>query len=454
MRPESTRTVAPRAAPHRRFLPPLRPSPGLRGLYHGEPDACRRDPRRFLPALGHLLLMLAVFKVFHLEGRAFRGLFVLATAALPVHYLLPFRLKKPAFVAVSMIGLAWAMGGAIAAFVLPAAALLIGACFLPIAWSARASIVAAMGVALALLRPAGVAAGVPDGVWAVLGSIFMFRMILFLYELKHAEVPERPIDALSYFFLLPNFCFTLFPVLDYRAFRRGYFAENIHDLQRTGLVLMSRGTVHLLLCRLVAGAMILPSEVHGPLGLAGYISCNYLKYLDVSGRFHLACGMLHLFGFGLPETHHNYLLARSFTDYWRRINLPWKDFMVRVVFNPVAFRLKGRARPVVLATATVAVFLATWLLHAYQSFWLRGSWGFSVPDALFWGILGAFVLVNVQLDARRSGRRAPGVEKSARAIALRATQTFGTFATIALLWSLWSSPSVGAWLGLLKKGLG
>ena len=57
----------------------------------------------------------------------------------------------------------------------------------------------------------------------------------------------------------------------------------------------------------------------------------------------------------------------------------------------------------------MAVFLATWLLHAYQSYWLRGSWGFSVPDALFWGILGVLVLVNVQLDARRqpTGARGP-----------------------------------------------
>ena len=43
--------------------------------------------------------------------------------------------------------------------------------------------------------------------------------------------------------------------------------------------------------------------------LAGYLVCNYLLYLRVSGQFHMACGMLHLFGFQLPETHHHYLLA-------------------------------------------------------------------------------------------------------------------------------------------------
>ena len=161
----------------------------------------------------------------------------------------------------------------------------------------------------------------------------------------------------------------------------------------------------------------------------------------------MACGMLHLFGFQLPETHHHYLLATGFTDYWRRINIYWKDFMVRVVFNPVVFRLKRRPQPLALAVATAAVFLATWLLHAYQSFWLRGSWGFSVPDALFWGILGVLVLVNVQLDARRA---AEAVSQTARR--LRAAKTAGTFATIALLWSLWSSPSVAAWLGMLAAG--
>ena len=71
--------------------------------------------------------------------------------------------------------------------------------------------------------------------------------------------------------------------------------------------------------------------------------CNYLLYLQVSGQFHMACGMLHLFGYQLPETHHRYLLATGFTDYWRRINIYWKDFMVRVVFNPVVVPAQAMA---------------------------------------------------------------------------------------------------------------
>ena len=169
-----------------------------------------------------------------------------------------------------------------------------------------------------------------------------------------------------------------------------------------------KGVVHLLAYRLVYHELLIgPDEVRSsPATLAAYVACNYLLYLQVSGQFHLACGVLHLFGHQLPTTHHNYLLASSFTDYWRRVNIYWKDFMIRVVFNPVAFRLKRRPRWVTLAAATSAVFVATWALHAYQKFWLRGSWGLSVPDALFWGILGVLVLVNVQLDARKAGRPA------------------------------------------------
>jgi alginate O-acetyltransferase complex protein AlgI len=266
------------------------------------------------------------------------------------------------------------------------------------------------------------------------------------------------VDTLGYFFLLPNYCFMHFPVVDYRTMQRGYFAEDVHALQRRGLQMMLRGTVHLLCYRLVYHEMLIPAaRVHDLASLCGYLVCNYLLYLQVSGQFHIACGMLQLFGFQLPETHHHYLLATGFTDYWRRINIYWKDFMVRVFFNPVVFRLKRWPQPVALAIATISVFLATWILHAYQSYWLRGSWGFSVPDALFWGILGGLVMVNVQLDARRSraqGRASGrgGVRPTLRTLAVRSVKVAATFTTIAVLWSLWSSPSLSEWLNMLNRG--
>src|SRR4051812_256251 len=103
MWPEIRRATALRPAPHRQYTPTPAPR---RGLYAGEPEACRRELRQLLPILAHLGLLLAVFKVFRVEGRAFQMIVAFALAALPVHYMLPYRWKKPCFVSVSIAGLA------------------------------------------------------------------------------------------------------------------------------------------------------------------------------------------------------------------------------------------------------------------------------------------------------------------------------------------------------------
>jgi hypothetical protein len=409
---------------------------------------------------------LAVFKVYRIEERAFQGhaFLILATLAflvMPVHYLTPFRWKKPLFVGVSLIGLYCVAGPWVSTVALAIGLSLIGICSLPISWAARAALCLCLAAGMAWARQPQAALSIPENVWPIVASMFMFRMIIYLYELKHAKGPEPLADTLGYFFLLPNYCFLHFPVVDYRTMQRGYFADDVHAIQRRGLAMMFRGTVHLLGYRLVYNELLVPAaDVHNPAGLICHLVCNYLLYLQVSGQFHIACGMLHLFGFQLPATHYHYLLATSFTDYWRRINIYWKDFMVRVFFNPVVFRFKRWPQPAALAIATGTVFLMTWLLHAYQSYWLRGSWGFTVPDALFWGVLGALVVVNVQLDARATRPRVRGQGTATRSrpttawtLGLHGAKVAGTFSAIALLWSLWSSPSLAAWLELLRRGL-
>ena len=227
--------------------------------------------------------------------------------------------------------------------------------------------------------------------------------------------------------------------------------------------MMFRGTIHLLLYRLVYHELLIPAdEVHGPASLAGYLVCNYLLYLRVSGQFHMACGMLHLFGFQLPETHHHYLLATGFTDYWRRINIYWKDFMVRVVFNPVVFRLKRWPQPVALAAATagrVPGDLAAARLPVVLAARDLGLQRARRPVLGRPGRAGAGQRP-ARRPADRGAGRGPGPCRGRggsadrdRAGAVRGLKTAGTFATIALLWSLWSSPSLAAWLDLLGRGL-
>ena len=87
---------------------------------------------------------------------------------------------------------------------------------------------AAIAAACAVARPGMAGSAIPDGVWPIVASMFMFRMMIYLYELKHSKKPESLVDTLSYFFLLPNYCFMHFPVVDYRTMQRGYFADDVH----------------------------------------------------------------------------------------------------------------------------------------------------------------------------------------------------------------------------------
>src|SRR5262249_30919175 len=148
----------------------------------------------------------------------------------------------------------------------------------------------------------------------------------------------------------------------------------------------------------------------------------------------------------LPETNHKYLLSHSLTDFWRRINIYWKDFMVKVVYFPTYFKLRKRNELSAQLIATGLVFVVTWVLHAYQTFWLRGELVFTWPDSLFGGVLGGAMMLNVWWESCHPNRAAPNplLRKTRRGASI-----IGTVAFILILWSLWSSPSLSAWISFL-----
>src|SRR5262245_3635875 len=194
MGPEVRTPVSSRLAPHRQYVPADRGSspkpPGAewrRGLYAGEPEACRRRALPFLRTMTQLGLLLAIFERYQIEGRAFLALVTLSVGALPLHYLAPYRWKKPLFAAVSIGGLFWVFGAEVGAIILGLAAVLIGISFLPVAWAARAGCLAIVAAALALLRSQSWITAVPSTVWPVLAAMFMFRSMIYMYELKHAR---------------------------------------------------------------------------------------------------------------------------------------------------------------------------------------------------------------------------------------------------------------------------
>jgi hypothetical protein len=278
----------------------------------------------------------------------------------------------------------------------------------------------------------------------------MFRLCVYLYDIQHDKEPQSATRTLSYFFLLPNVCFPLFPVIDFKTFRRTYYNEEPYEIYQNGMRWMFRGVLQLVLYRFVYYHLaITPAEVTDVPDLVRYLTSNFLLYLRVSGQFHLVIGMLHLFGFNLPPTHYLYFLASSFNDFWRRINIYWKDFMMKLFYYPAYFKLRKLGTNVALVISTLFVFGSTWLLHSYQWFWLRGSFPLNWQDGAFWGVLAVLVVANSLYEAKHGRARSLGKRSwTPGSFAGVAFRTAGTFCAICVLWSLWTTESFSQWLSL------
>lgn len=409
---------------------------------------------KFLGVAIQFGLLVFLASQFQVENRVFyEKIMPLAFCGFLIHYFLPQRHRLPFFIVLSLGGICLALGFPNSLWLVGIGLLLIGICHLPVAFVVRAGLLIAVGVGLVLLRIGQIKVSWADAVLPILASMFMFRLMIYLYDLKHGLVPQKSLaSALAYFFLLPNVVFPLFPVVDYSTFCQTYYDCDRYRIYQKGIYWMFRGVVLLILYRYVNYYWAIAAEEVVSLStLIQYIISNMLVLLRVSGQFHLIVGMLHLFGFNLPETMHNYFLASSFTDFWRRANIYWKDFMQKVFFYPLYVRLRQRGETIGLFLAMALVFVVTWFFHAYQWFWIKGTFLFSVPDVLYWLGFGLIVIANSLYEAKHGRKRI--LKKPTwnwREIMVRALRSTGVFAVIALLWSLWISPSIAEWLALFS----
>ena len=407
----------------------------------------------FLSILLQLSLIALVVRQFHLETQAlYHNVMLLMLGGFLIHYLLPARYRLSYFLLLSLAALPAILGLDDSVWLIAIGLGLIGLAHLPVSHKLRVVFLLAAGIGLAAIRAGWIEASWLDVIWPVLASMFMFRMIVYMYDLKHGKARPTLASMLSYFFLLPNVVFPFFPIIDYSAFRRTYYDVEQHAIYQTGVQWILRGIVQLLLYRYINYYLMLaPQEVTNTMELVRYLVANYALYIRISGLFWLIIGLLHLFGFNLPETNHRYFLAHSFTDMWRRMNIYWKDFMLKVFYYPIYFRIRHWGPTTSMVLATAIVFFLTWFLHSFQWFWFRGSFLLTAQDMLFWLILTLLMIANVLYEARRGRDRA--LERRAMsfgntfALALR---TAGVFTIMAVLWSLWSSDSIQDWISLFS----
>jgi hypothetical protein len=404
---------------------------------------------RYAIILLQLGMLLVLMRRFQIENQAFwGGVAVLGFGGFAFHFFVPSSHRMRFFLLLCLAAIYFVLGLTNALWVVALGGGLICICHLPFRFGVRVGLLLAAGALLAMFRIERLQAPWSAAVWPILASMFMFRLITYAYDLRHAKERPDAVRIVSYFFLMPNVLFPLFPVVDFSTFRRTYYDADEFTIYQRGVRWMVRGVVQLIAYRIVYQYVSLaPNQVGTPAELVRYLVANVLLYLRVSGQFHLITGLLHLFGFHLPRTNNRYFLASSFAEYWRRINIYWKDFMMKVVFYPSFFALRRYGETTALALSTLCVVGATWALHSYQWFWLLGNFPVTATDLAFWGALGILLCADTVYNARK-GKKAAVVRSWATAAALEALRVGATFTAICLLWSLWTSASISDWLAL------
>lgn len=391
-------------------------------------------------------LAILVIREFSLEGPVFYQMILLAAAGFLVNAVLPREARQTWFIVVSFAAIAVVFGPKDGLWLVAIGLSLIGLCHLPLGWWIRAGIIVLAAVALAATRSGWLTAPFSVSVWPILGSMFMFRLMVYLHHLKHNPTKVSPGRALAYFFMLPNVSFPLFPVMDYKTFDSVYYDQDPFTTYQAGLRYIARGLMHLVIYRYVYYYVMRdPAEVSNLADLLTYVVSTFLVYVHVSGQFHVIVGVLHLFGWRMPPANNLYFLASGFTDIWRRNNIYWKDFMMKLAYYPSFFTLRRHGGKVGLIGATVIVFLLTWLLHSYQWYWIRGEFPLAATDMLFWGLVGGFMMVEMLRETAHGVTRATAQRGWS---ASRAFRTVGFFLLFSAMWALWDSQSVGDFISL------
>ncbi|RBP52960.1 hypothetical protein [Arenicella xantha] len=395
-----------------------------------------------------LLIIAAFIHHFNVES-AFNLplLFLLVIGAFVLRFFIPSTYRQWFFVLVTigalLIVLAWQQ----TLIFLAIALTMIGVCNLPIHLKWRQFILLGIAIWLGVIRFGFGVQWLASSTLILLSSMFMFRMLLLLFELKHQKEAVPIATQVSYFLMLPNVIFPLFPVVDYKLFQRNYLSSiDIERCQR-GVYLIAKGVLYLFVYRLIYSFLIpSKSDVDSPQAFMVYISLSYLLTIRLAGIFHFSVGVLHLFGYKLPDVFNNHFFASSFSDLWRRLNIYWKEFIAKLFFNPLYFMLRTYGAKRAIFISTIAAFIATMIFHQYQSFWLTGVFEVQGKDLVFWGVLGSVVACQSLIKVKRPA-------SSLSTSILLMAKVCLTFSLVSLLWSIWISEGLSQWFEFTKNAM-
>lgn len=406
----------------------------------------------FLQSLTTLVLIALVIHLFRIEeGIGLVKIMPFIVGAFALNAWLPVPIRLPFHILATAAGMLYLLGPWDGSILLAFALTLFGILLLPFSVPVRIGLLVLAAGALALVRVKVIPLAGTGAILPVLGAMFMFRSMVFLYEMQFEKESAGFWKKLNYFFLLPNLVFVIFPVVDYNTFVRNHYSKPAFETYRRGLYMMANGLFHLFLYRLIYYYLLpTPNDVDDIYSLMQYMVASYALIVRLAGIFHFSVGVLCLFGFHLPPAFNLYFLANSFSDIWRRINIYWRDFVTKVYYFPIYFRLKRFGNTAGMVSAILVVFAINWFLHGMQWFWIQGTFPITPQDVLFWVIFGIAVAANTYLQTKKRTTSPQKGTFSARYAWKNSFQIVGMFTIMTVLWSFWTCYTITDWLVMVS----
>lgn len=275
-------------------------------------------------------------------------------------------------------------------------------------------------------------------------SIVIFRVIIWLYEIKYAPINDNRWLQLAYFFSFPNLAFLFFPIVDYKMMVKTYYNDRAIEIYKRGIFYLLLGLLQLLLYRLNQFCLD-GIEVHNIATLLLYFMSAAFGMLRFSGLLTMGIALLYFFGFNLPPVFGNYLAAPSFAQYWRRVNIYWREFLMKLVYYPAFFALRKKWKGKPIVASLLFVFIASCFFHWYQLFFIGGRYMLKWNDIIFWLMLAALVIANVTINGAETPAKQPSpLRKTISALFV--------FFVMAMLISFWNAPNIQSWLNIVERG--
>ncbi len=280
-----------------------------------------------------------------------------------------------------------------------------------------------------------------------LSSLFALRWFWYINEREIGGRGTLALDA-SYFFNFPAIALWFFPLVSYRRWKESLGKELQAKNLNRGIYWIVLGILQLILYRLLEYYLYISSlHVVDADTFWQHIFTNFFLLVRVSGFFHVAVGVLALFGFSLPKPVDSYFLARGFADFWRRVNVYFREFLLEVV-HPKITKWLGVKR---VFPSIFLLFLVSGLLYNWQYFSFHVSFPIKGGEILFWILFGSLVSWELAFVREKDlqTQESEGWKSSLN-------KGFGvgfTFLAMSGLWSLWAAPSLIEWRRMLGQSM-